>query len=55
MLKYMWKNHRSLCLLVLAYIVPAQVTFYLTWDSQLAVCAGGLAILAASPLIWKYS
>lgn len=55
MLKYMWNNHRSLCLLILAYIVPAQITFFLTWDSELAVCVGGLTILAASPIIWKYS
>lgn len=55
MLKYLWTHHRAFCLLVTAYLIPAQVTFYLTFDSQLAVCIGGLAIVLAAPFIWKYA
>lgn len=49
-----WKEHKAFVCLAAAYLFPAMATYLLTFDVQLSICIGGLTILAASPLIWRF-
>lgn len=53
--KYMWKHHRSLCLLTWAYLAPAFLVYIATMDAGLSRGAGAVGIITASPFIWKFS
>lgn len=53
--KYMWKHHRSFCLLTWSYLAPAFIVYVATRDTELARGAGGVGILVASPFIWKFA